>query len=507
MSSDSNSTHSWQKFKSGSEIRGNAQLLTDTFAERIGYEFAHWLAEKLVTTPDKLRIAVGRDSRSSGPRLKSALIQGITAADSDVFDCDLCTTPAMFMTTVAPETRAHGAIMVTASHYGPDKNGFKFILREGHLTPEDISTLINRAIDADIPDRLVTPINFLSLYTERLKQIVRTRLEDDALKPLLGLHVVVDAGNGSGGFYAQFLSDLGADVTGSLNLEPDGSFPSHSPNPEDRGSMQAISKAVVENGADLGVIFDPDCDRAAIVDQNGKAINRNSLIALTAAILLEEHPGATFVTDSVTSSGLNQFITEWGGTHYRYNRGHRNVIDEAIRLNEEGIDCPLAIETSGHAAFRENFFLDDGMYLVTRLICEALNRKREGQTLSSLIDELQEPVESAEIRMDILGEDIRIAAQDAIEVILSHTMEDPTWMLSPDSREGVRVNFNLDGGINNAWFMLRMSLHDPVMPLNAESDVPGGVKVMLSQLYNLLKNCDYIELDLEPLRRIVEGEA
>jgi len=504
MSSDSTSTHSWQKFKSGSEIRGNADLLTDSFAERIGYVFAHWLAEQLVTTPDKLRIAVGRDSRSSGPRLKAALIRGITAADSDVFDCDLCTTPAMFITTVAPETRAHGAIMITASHYSSNKNGFKFILREGHMTESGIDALISRAIKAEIPDRLVTPINFLSIYTERLKQIVRERLEDDALKPLLGLHVVVDAGNGAGGFYADFLSDLGADVDGSLNLNPDGSFPSHSPNPEDPESLRAISHAVVNSGADLGVIFDPDCDRAAIVDQNGRAINRNRLIALIAAILLEEKKGATFVTDSVTSSGLAQFITEWGGTHYRFKRGHRNVIDEAIRLNEEGFDCPIAIETSGHAAFRENYFLDDGMYLVTRLICEALNRKREGQTLSSLIDELQEPVESAEIRMNILADDIRVAAQDVIEVILSHTLANPAWMLAPDSREGVRVTFNLDGGLNNAWFLLRMSLHDPVMPLNAESDVPGGVKTMLTELYTVLKNCDYIELDLEPLRKIVE---
>jgi len=145
MSSGSINTHSWQRFKSGSEIRGNAESLTDVFAERIGYVFAHWLAERLSTTPDKLKIAVGRDSRNSGPRLKSALIQGITAADSDVFDCDLCTPPAMFMTTVAPETRAHGAIMVTGSHYSSDKNGFKFILREGHMTEADVAVLIDRA--------------------------------------------------------------------------------------------------------------------------------------------------------------------------------------------------------------------------------------------------------------------------------------------------------------------------------------------------------------------------
>ena len=502
MSSDSNSTQNWQKLASGAEIRAEESLLTDAFAARISFAFAQWLAERLSTTPDRLAISVGRDSRASGPRLKSAVIRGLTAADSDVFDCDLCTTPALFMTTVSEETNAHGAIMITASHFSGEKNGFKFILREGHVDADDVREIIDRASRAPVPDRLVRRIDFLSVYTEHLKQMVRKRLDDDALKPLLGLHVVVDASSGSGGFYADFLEDLGAYVDGSLNLSPDVRFPSHSPNPESPSALEAIAKAVVENEADLGVIFDPDCDRTAIVDQNGRVINRNRLIALVAAILLEEHPGATFVTDSVTSSGLTQFITEWGGTHYRYKRGYRNVIDEAIRLNDEGIDCPLAMETSGHAAFRENYFIDDGMYLVTRLICEALNRKREGQTLSSLIDELSEPIESVEIRMAIHYDDVRTASQDIIERVLSHTLNNPEWTLANDNREGVRITFNLDGGVANAWFQLRLSLHDPVMPLNAESDVPGGVKRMLGQLYELLKGCE--ELDLEPLRKAVE---
>ena len=488
----------WLKLRSGSDIRGNAELLTDEFAEKIGYVFAQWVARRYGTTTDKIKLAVGRDVRLSGLRLKEALIQGMKAADSDVLDCDLCTTPAMFMTCVEESTRANGAIMITASHHPSGKNGFKFITRDGGLTANDVNALIEAAAEAEIPDPLVKEIDFLSIYTQSLKNMVRRRLNDESAKPLLGLHVVVDAGNGAGGFYAKLLEDLGANVAGSQFLLPDGNFPNHIPNPEDASAMAFISQAVLDSKADLGVIFDADCDRAAIVDQNGKAINRNRLIALIAAILLEENPGATFVTDSVTSSGLNQFINEWGGTHYRFKRGYRNVIDEAIRLNSEGIDCPLAIETSGHAALRENYFLDDGMYLVTRLICEAMRRKREGQTLSSLIDELQEPVESCEIRLPILEEDFRAAGQEVIETILSHTLENPEWTLAPDNREGVRISFNLDGGVNNAWFLLRLSVHDPVMPLNAESDVPGGIRRMLRQLYALL--ADVTTLDLAPLK-------
>ena len=143
--------------------------------------------------------------------------------------------------------------------------------------------------------------------------------------------------------------------------------------------MKSLRGAVLRSGADLGVIFDADCDRAAVVDSDGKEINRNRLIALISAILLEEKPGQTIVTDSVTSSGLTDFISRCGGVHYRYKRGYRNVIDEAIRLNREGTTCPLAIETSGHAALKENHFLDDGMYLVTVLIIRAMKMKTQGK--------------------------------------------------------------------------------------------------------------------------------
>ena len=492
----------WLRLKSGSDIRGDQSQLTDEFAEHLGYAFALWLAEKTGKTTDQLKIAVGRDSRNSGPRLKGALIRGITAADCDVFDCGLCITPAMFMTTVDTRTQADGAVMLTASHQPADKNGFKFITRAGGLSEEEMENVIRLAQQVEIPVRLVTPVDFLDWYVDSLKAVVRERLEDDAPKPLLGLHVVVDAGNGAGGFYADFLEDLGAWVEGSQFLEPNGNFPNHAPNPEDARVLFQLGETVKRVEADLGVIFDADCDRAAIVLGDGRPIHKNRLIALVAAMLLNRQPGLTFVTDSVTSTGLSRFISEWGGTHYRFRRGYKNVINEAIRLNEEGIDCPLAIETSGHAAFRENHFLDDGMYLVTRLICEAMDLKREGKTLYSLIEGLQEPVESLELRLDILPDDYREAAQEIIEAILSNTLNNPRWRLAPDNREGVRILFDLDGEVSSAFFQLRLSVHDPVMALNLESDVPGGVKFMLEELYALIQDTD--ALDLDPIRRALQ---
>ncbi len=499
----------YRRLRSGSDILGVASgtseakaALTRDVAERVGYAFALWLAKDLGTTADKLTIAVGRDPRLSGEGLMQAVIHGLTIADCDVLDCGLCATPAMFQTTLMPEAGADGAVMVTAAHHPWHMNGFKLIGRARGLRSLDIDEILEMAHSVELPQRLVTGLDFLSVYKQMLGDMVRRELATDVQCPLLGLHVVVDASSGSGGFYADLLEELGAEVTGSINLLPDGHFPSHVPGVEDKAALEALSKAVTANTADVGVLLDAGCDRATLVDETGQPIHKNRLIALIAAILLEESPGATIVTDSVTSTGLQRFITEWGGLHYRFKRGYRDVIDEAIRLNDEGIDCPLAIETSGHAAFRENHFLDDGMYLVTRILCEALRLKREGLTLGSLIAELSEPVESLEIRLKILPDDTLEAAQSVIETVLSHTLDNPAWRLAMDNREGVRITLDLGGETANAWFMLRLSVHDPVMPLNAESDVPGGIKRMLLELYELIKDSDC--LDLDPLREAIE---
>ena len=193
------------------------------------------------------------------------------------------------------------------------------------------------------------------------------------------------------------------------------------------------------------------------------------------------NPGSSFALDIAYKLGLP-----------------RNVIDEAVRLNAAGIDCPLAIETSGHAALRENHFLDDGMYLVTVLIVEAMRLKQEGKELSSLLDGLREPVESVELRLNITAPDFREAGRTVIERVMDHASYETDWHIAPDNREGVRINFDLDDGLQNGWFLLRLSVHDPVLPLNVESDVPGGVRTMLSKLLSVLDGIE--DIDISPIR-------
>ena len=142
------------------------------------------------------------------------------------------------------------------------------------------------------------------------------------------------------------------------------------------------------------------------------------------------------------------------------------------------------------------------MYLVTVLIVRAMKLKQEGKTLGSLIADLKEPVESREIRLNITADDFRDAGKVVIQRVLDYANAAENWHIAPDNREGVRISFDLDGGMDNGWFLLRLSVHDPVLPLNVESDVPGGVQQMLGSLLKVLNDAEGI--DLTPLKNAVE---
>lgn len=497
-------TMNWLMLKSGSDVRGTAAgndiVLNETVARNLGAAFALTLAEKTQKPVSKISVSLGRDSRVSGPSLLDAAAEGIRMSGARAVRFDLCTTPAMYMSTITEGFEMDGAIMITASHHPWNKNGLKFFTPRGGLEGKEVEELLIRAgemnpMNTDSGNGSVTDRAFLPVYMDQLADRIKKGLDVQTARPLEGLHVVVDAGNGAGGFYADLLRKLGADTSGSQFLDPDGMFPNHIPNPENREAMASLSQAVLSSKADLGVIFDADCDRAAVVDSDGKEINRNRLIALISAILLEEKKGRTIVTDSVTSSGLKKFIEQRGGIHYRFKRGYRNVIDEAIRLNQEGIDCPLAIETSGHAALRENHFLDDGMYLVTVLIVKAMKMKEKGQNLGMLIASLEEPREALEIRLHITAPDFRKKGQEAIDRVSSCVSNSSDCFVAPDNREGIRVIFHQDGQAESGWFLLRLSVHDPVLPINLESDLEGGVRRMARFLYDTFAKMDGIQTE------------
>ena len=292
------------------------------------------------------------------------------------------------------------------------------------------------------------------------------------------------------------LEQLGADVKDSLFLEPDGMFPNHIPNPENSDAMQSIIEAVKMHKADLGIIFDTDVDRAAFVDHNGNPINRNELIALVAAIILEKFPKSWIVTDSITSDGLTDFISKnLKGNHHRFKRGYKNVINEGILLDKNGKECHLAIETSGHAAIKENQWLDDGAYLAAIIVVKMAKMKLKGKgKLADLIIDLPVPLESEEFRLKILDANFKERGSHLLSDIEAFSQKTEGWLVVPNNYEGIRIKCDKDNG--NGWFLLRMSLHDPVMPLNIESESIGGVELMMDKLLDFFSSQEGIDVSV-----------
>lgn len=573
------------KLQNGSDIRGvacegangEAVNLTDTAVRYIGMAFAGWLSEKTGKKPAELKIGTGRDSRITGPAVQDAFMQGIRLSDACAVDCGLASTPAMFMSTVYPETDYDGGCMITASHLPFHRNGIKFFTKDGGLEKSEIRELLLRAAKLETDEVLATgtgaapkakAFDLIPLYAARLANAIREETgfraaevpvpeeyipaggvpvnpligEEDpasqegntskelsaengtladvakessseneasstaeAGKPLAGLHIVVDAGNGAGGFFVtKILDELGADTTGSQFLEPDGMFPNHEPNPENKAAMDAIVRATLANHADLGLIFDTDVDRMSAVLSDGTPLNRDAIIAMMAAILAPEHPGGTIITDSVTSDRLTDFLEgELGLKHLCYKRGYKNVIDKCIELNAAGTDSPLAMETSGHGCLKENYYLDDGAFLAVKLLAAVANAAKRGETIDHLIAGLSMECADREVRFPIMEEDFGAYGTEALARFRENAAAAGYEL--PTAYEGVRIRFRREAAQNAAaadvnrdeptgWALLRASLHDPVMVLNMEGKTQTDLQAITDIIKALLDGENGLDL-------------
>lgn len=500
---------SYLHLKSGTDVRGVAiavdgkdlALTPETLGD-ITNAFIKWLAEK--TGKTALKIAVGYDCRLSSEPIFNEITSVMLSCGCDVVGCGLSSTPSMFMLLQKSDYGCDASVMITASHLPYYMNGLKFFTPSGGLDGSDVENILLRAqrgekLEGNSYGKLIKT-SFMDEYCNILVETVRNATGNRA--PLFGHIIIADASNGVGGFFVKkVLQPLGAITTGSINLFPDGRFPAHAPNPEAPEAMKALQNAVISSKAELGVIFDTDVDRAAIVDGDGTPVNRDSLIALVSAELLNEKP-CTIVTDSVTGDGLTEFIEKRGGTHIRFKRGYKNVINEAIRRNEEGEYCPLAIETSGHAAYIDNYFLDDGAYLICKLLILFSRQVQNKQKLSDIIKDLKLPEEECEVRIKFneKSQNFKLEGERVISEILHFSKIENFATPSPVNYEGVRLNFG--NGKGNGWTLVRMSVHDPVMPVNFASDVKGGVKIMAKYLYGLVAK--YPFLDTKALKKLIE---
>lgn len=483
------------KLKSGTDIRGVAVKtdteeieLTDEVVEKICTAFVIWLRKK--ENKEDLKIAVGYDSRISADRIKKAAVKAFTSEGVTVYDCGLSSTPAMFMSIVL-DIKADASLEITASHHPYQRNGLKFFTKNGGLEGSDVKDILHIAYSAEPGSKEGSVINydFMTVYCEHLKNRIMDEAADGE-KPLENLKISVDAGNGVGGFYAEkVLKPLGADISASQFLEPNGMFPNHIPNPENKEAIASACEMVKKSNSDFGLIFDTDVDRMGCVSSSGEEINRNRLVALASVIALDGNNGGTVVTDSLTSDGLRAFIEEeLGGKQLRFKRGYKNVIDKSIELNHAGVNSPLAIETSGHAALKENYFLDDGAFLATKIVILLAKLNKQGKSIDDLIKNLKEPAESMEIRVPILLDDFKEYGEMVIAQLTEYAEKREGWQVEKENYEGVRIN--VDGG----WFLLRLSVHDPILPLNLENDNAGVSEKIAKELKEFLSSFDKLDL-------------
>lgn len=479
--------------QNGSDIRGFAldtdlhkKNLTEQSIQSIAVGLLQWWMSHNNNELKELTITIGHDSRITGPDIKKWLSNVFVGLGVRVIDVGLATTPALFMSTQYADFSADIGIMITASHLPMEYNGLKFFTQDGGLEHEDIESILTFAsgdygLSSQVQGEIVQK-DLISVYADDLVSKIKKALKSsDTDKPLEGSKILVDAGNGAGGFFAEkVLKPLGADTSGSQFLDPDGTFPNHEPNPDNKEAMASISEAVLKNEADLGIIFDTDVDRSAIVDKNGNSINRNNLIGLIGSIVLKENPHSTIVTNSPVSNHLITFIESLGGKVDRYISGYRNVINRGMELNKEGTDCALAIETSGHAALRENYFLDDGAYLAAKIIAKEAELSKEGKSVTDLIQSLKQPAEKKEVRFVIQSANYKERGIEILDLFAEWLGNTDGFEQVLDNLEGIRSQIGDPYG--KGWLLLRMSLHEPKLVLQIENDYEGMIPLIEEKL-------------------------
>lgn len=526
---------------------GSVPPLTPLAVYCLGHAFASQLLED-TPAEENVTILVGRDPRIHGMRLADALGRGAEAADPRirVVYTGIATTPGC--ASFVRSGRADAAVMVTASHLPRDRNGLKFFRRARTLDARvgddsasavSIADLGARAIQcatewhsagilppASGKDSVMCSawVDWMPYYAKELRQAIvdqvghqscdKTSANDQiSQQPLRGLKIVLNAGNGSGAFFHKILQELGADTTGSLHLEYNGEFPNGVPNPESPAMVSETEQACALVKADLGILLDTDADRCGFVvpsrhDKNTyEPLNRNRLIALLGVIMSRSSPGSAIVTDSVTSEGLATFLQgSLGLQHVRYLKGYANVIGKARSLSESNVVAAnLAIETSGHCAFRENDYLDDGTYCAVKVL-SLMARERAANAKSNLLDliaDLVELDEVAELRMATLDDSLDTMQQVfdlcALELERHAQNSDIEWEIDVDNLEGIRIRIG-DG----QFFMLRKSLHDPIISLQIEASSKDiarrRIMVPIIELFDSLEQIQ-AQLDLSVLRQ------
>jgi phosphomannomutase/phosphoglucomutase len=394
-------------------------------------------------------IAVGRDGRLSGPKLRDALVEGIRSAGVGVVDIGMVATPMLYFATHLFGTGS--GVEITGSHNPPEYNGLKMVLGGVTLYGEAIQRL-KRRIDGDALPRAE---RHGTLRTADVRDAYFQRIGTD-VKLARPMRIAIDCGNGVAGAFAPALYRmLGCDVT-ELYCEVDGSFPNHHPDPAHPENLQDLIRCLRETGAEIGLAFDGDGDRLGVVTRDGNVVFPDRQMMLFARGVLREHPGAEIIFDVKCSRHLARDIAAHGGRPAMWRTGHSLI---KARLKETG--APLAGEMSGHIFFNDRWpGFDDGMYAGARLL-ELLSREADP---SAVLNALPDAVSTPELHLRTAeGENFELVERLRREARFDSARE----LITID---GVRVEYD-DG-----FGLARPSNTTPVLVLRFEADDEAALR-------------------------------
>ncbi|GLW96020.1 phosphomannomutase/phosphoglucomutase [Microtetraspora sp. NBRC 16547] len=421
------------------DVRGVVpQELDERTAEAVGAAFAE------VTGARSLVIAY--DMRESSVPLAAAFARGAISRGADVVNAGLGSTDMLYY---ASGSLGLPGVMFTASHNPAEYNGMKMcragavpIGSETGLTEirDRAAELLEARTGGSPGAGTVTGRDLLAGYAAHLKTLV----DLSGIRPL---KVVVDAGNGMGGYTVpEVFHGLPIDLT-PLYFELDGSFPNHEANPIEPANLVDLQKAVVEQDADIGIAFDGDADRCWVIDERGESVSPSTITALVAVRELARHPGATIIHNLITSKGVPEIVREHGGVPVRTRVGHSFIKAEMARTG-----AVFGGEHSAHYYFRDFWFADSGMLAALHVLAALGGQDRP---LSEVLERYSRYAASGEINSTVADQ---AAALETVRGAFA-------------GREGVTFD-ELDGltvSGRDWWFNLRPSNTEPLLRLNAEA--------------------------------------
>ncbi|MFP5238289.1 MAG: phosphomannomutase/phosphoglucomutase [Acidobacteriota bacterium] len=401
------------------------------------------------------RAVVGHDARLSSPEYQLRLARGLASTGVDVILVGMVSTPVCYF--AAKHLGVNAGVMVTASHNPPEFNGFKVIAGPSTIYGDEIQALYSLMAAGGFPTGagLISTHDVLPAYIEELtSQVKLTR----------PIKVVLDGGNGAGGpATAAVLRGIGAEVV-ELYCEPDGNFPNHHPDPVVEKYMTDLIARVRSEGAACGIGLDGDGDRLGVVDETGRLLFGDQLLAIYARETLKDFPGATVIGEVKCSHLTYKDIAAHGGNPVMGATGH-----SLIKARMQATGAKLAGEMSGHMFFADRYYgFDDATYAAMRFL-EVLDRHPEA-TAGTLLADWPKTYNTPEIRFD---------CPDAIKFdVVRRAQEYFRSRYDIIDVDGARVLFP-DG-----WGLIRASNTQPVLVLRFEAESPerlAGIRALIEE--------------------------